>query len=178
MINMNWKVVNEKYLDYLRLLESRIPNSNYGPTKYKPFFGVLFERNDFFYITQISHAQPRHTGMSEKLDFKKIYDPKGGQLLAVVNLNYMFPISKNDIADLHYKDIDNFRTFSSGTERSKYISLLKVELSEINKRALSAPAEKIYEYKYKFPDNTISQRCFDFKALENHSLKWSPTLEK
>ena len=53
---MEWKIVNEDYLNYLRHNETRIPHSNYGEDKYKPFFGILFETNDFYYVTQISHA--------------------------------------------------------------------------------------------------------------------------
>lgn len=40
---MEWLVIDEKYLNYLRDKESRIPKSDYGNDKYKPFFGVLFE---------------------------------------------------------------------------------------------------------------------------------------
>ena len=45
---MEWKIVNEDYLNYLRHNETRIPHSNYGEDKYKPFFGILFETNDFY----------------------------------------------------------------------------------------------------------------------------------
>jgi protein AbiQ len=57
---MKWINVNEKYLDYLRAVEGRIPRTDYGLDKYKPFFGILFETEDFYYITQVSHPQPRH----------------------------------------------------------------------------------------------------------------------
>ena len=57
---MNWLVIDEKYLDYLRETENRIPFSDYGKDKYKPFFGILFETEDFYYVTQISHPQRRH----------------------------------------------------------------------------------------------------------------------
>ncbi len=56
----NWVIIDEKYLDFLRAAEPRIPFSDYGTDKYKPFFGVLFEIGDLVYVTQISHAQPRH----------------------------------------------------------------------------------------------------------------------
>ena len=54
---MDWKVVDEAYLNYLRCYESRIPFSNYGEDKYKPFFGALFDLDDeISYITQISDS--------------------------------------------------------------------------------------------------------------------------
>ena len=48
---MKWINVNEKYLDYLRAFEGRIPRTDYGSDKYKPFFCILFETEDFYYIT-------------------------------------------------------------------------------------------------------------------------------
>ena len=66
---MKWINVNEKYLDYLRAFEGRIPRTDYGSDKYKPFFGILIETEDFYYITQVSHAQPRHQKMKKQPDF-------------------------------------------------------------------------------------------------------------
>ena len=34
---MEWLVIDEDYLSYLRSVENRIPFSNYGNDKYKPF---------------------------------------------------------------------------------------------------------------------------------------------
>ena len=38
---MEWINVNEKYLDFLRAFEGRIPHTDYGTDKYKPFFGKV-----------------------------------------------------------------------------------------------------------------------------------------
>ena len=40
---MEWINVDETFLDYLRESEERIPRTDYGKDKYKPFFGILFE---------------------------------------------------------------------------------------------------------------------------------------
>ena len=85
---MDWLVVTEDYLKHLRKKDKRIPFSEYGEKKYKPFFGILFETNDFYYVTQISHAKNRHELMKENVDFHKIYHPKNNKLLAVVNQKY------------------------------------------------------------------------------------------
>lgn len=69
----NWVIVDEEYLNYLRKIESRIPLSDYGVEKFKPFFGILFTVDDLVYVTPISHAQPRHYKMKNSLDFYKIY---------------------------------------------------------------------------------------------------------
>lgn len=164
---MKWLVVDESYLNYLREKEPRIPKSDYGNDKYKPFFGELFETEDFYYITQVSHPQMRHYKMKDNIDFKKIYDPRNpSRLIAVVNLNYMFPIPKNEKIELEYKDIDLHRTFSSETEKSKYINLMKRELKAINDMHLEKNAYKIYVEKYEKPESQISRRCIDFKNIE------------
>lgn len=103
---MNWLIIDEKYLNYLRAKEKRIPFSDYGQNKYKPFFGVLFETDEFYYVTQILHPQNRHLTMKANEDFKKIYLPDSNRLIAVINLNYMFPIPKSLYQKLEYKDID------------------------------------------------------------------------
>lgn len=74
---LKWKIVDEEYLNYLRnYYESRIPYSNYGRDKYKPFFGELFRVGDMSYITQISSPKQRHYSMKNSMDFIKIYDLK------------------------------------------------------------------------------------------------------
>ncbi len=79
---MNWCTVDEKFLDYIRAYEGRIPNIDYGADKLKPFFGALFEIGDLVYITQVSCEKKRHHTMKENADFVKLYD--GNKLIAVV----------------------------------------------------------------------------------------------
>jgi len=156
----------------LRTYECRIPFSNYGDSKFKPFFGVLFEVSDLYYITQISHAQKRHYKIKEAIDFYKIYHPNQDRLLSVINLNYMFPIPKSEIYPLEYKNIEECRTFEDDSEKSKYINLLKTEIKEINKRDFSVIAKDIYNKKYLYPDSALSKRCLDYKKLESIALQW------
>lgn len=116
---MNWIRVNEEYLDYLRQYEARIPFSDYGDDKCKPFFGTLFEVDDIAYITQVSHPQERHKKLKNLPDFKKIFDPKDrSRLIAVVNLNYMFPVPKAEIEKMEYKNIESYRTFKDEKEKT------------------------------------------------------------
>lgn len=160
-------VVNEFYLDYLRVnYEPRIPYSDYGEDKYKPFFSPLFENDDLVYITQISHPQERHYKLKQNIDFYKIYHPNDGRLIAIINLNYMFPIHKSLMFDLRYKNIENYRKFKTEEEKSKYIDLLRLELKIINELPLHKNALKIYNMKYEHPEHKVSQRSFDFKKLE------------
>ncbi len=163
---MKWITISEKYLSYLRTVESRIPQSDYGKKRFKPFFGVLFETEDCCYVTQVSSAKERHNKMKQNLDFYKLYDEKSNKLLAVVNLNYMFPVPKNEVMDLKYSQIHHCRDFDSDRQKSQYIHFLKIEMRLINKLGLDEAAKKLYELRYTYPENAISKRCLDYKALE------------
>ncbi len=170
---MKWINVNEKYLDYLRATEGRIPRTDYGTDRYKPFFGVLFEVGDLFYVTQVSHAQPRHEKLKQQKDFYKIFDPKNPErLIAVVNLNYMFPIPKVQTTPFEKKNIHTYRAFKSETEKSKYIDLLDTELSVINSLDIGTKAEELYKLKYDNPEHVVSKRCIDFKDMERLALQY------
>lgn len=177
---MDWLVVTEDYLKYLRSVENRIPFSDYGSTKHKPFFGILFETDDFYYITQISHVQERHYTMKNGKDFKKIYDPKDNRLLAVVNLNYMFPIPKSLKTVLKYKDIEKHRKFKSEEEKSKYIDLLKTEIKVLNNLNLEKSAKMIYKNKYaeSNQDTKLANRCIDFKHMEQLAKKYIDNIQE
>ena len=111
--------------------------------------------------------------MKKQPDFFKIYDSKQSlRLIAVVNLNYMFPIPKAEVSPFFKKDIDTYRTFKSETEKSKYIDLLDSEMKVINTMNLSDAAKDLYEKKYTFPYARVAQRCLDYKALEEQAQKW------
>ena len=115
---------------------------------------------------QVSHPKSRHTKMKSNVDFKKVYDPDGNRLIAVVNLNNMFPIPKSMYAKLSYKDIDKHRTFKDEAEKSKYIALMMKEMKIINSMNIEKSAMRVYENKINNPDNVVSQRCIDFEKME------------
>lgn len=169
---MKWVIISEKYLSYLRTFEKRIPRSDYGKDHFKPFFGILFEIKECCYVTQVSSAKERHNKMKQNLDFYKLYDNKSNKLLAVINLNYMFPVPKSEIVNLEYSRIQDYRDFESDYQRSQYIHFLKKELCLINKLELNEAAGRLYELKYSYPENVVSKRCLDYKRLEELADKY------
>lgn len=106
-----WKIINKDYLDYLREnYESRIPRTDYGNDKLKPFFGELMRVGDLAYVTQVSSAKPRHNKIKANIDFQKIIH--NDVLIAVVNLNYMFPYDKPE--HVISKRCFDFKTLENG----------------------------------------------------------------
>lgn len=173
---MRWIIIPEEYLNYLREKERRIPHSNYGKNHFKPFFGVLFETESLLYVTQVSSAKERHYKMKQNLDFHKLYHKEDNKILAVVNLNYMFPVPKELVSDLDYSKMDEYRNFETFEEKSRYISFLKLEMKIINELDIKRAAQKVYEIKNNYPENSISKRCIDFKKLEAHALAYQQLL--
>lgn len=166
-----WIIADESYLSYLRKTESRIPNSDYGNDHYKPFFGELFSVGNLVYVSQVSSAKPRHKTLKNSKDFIKLYFPslvKGApdELIAVINLNYMFPIPRRLIQYLEMKNIDQVRTFRNENEKTKYIDLLNKELAAINTLRIDEKAKALYKFVEEYPQHPISARCFSFKDLE------------
>ena len=94
------------------------------------------------------------------------------RLIAVVNLNYMFPIPKLLYQELKYKDIEKHRDFVNAEEKSKYIDLMKTEIRIINTMKIEESALKVYENKYKKPDSDLARRCIDFKKMEQLARKY------
>lgn len=176
MSKMKWYFIDNDYLDYLRDFENRIPKTDYGQDKFKPFFGSLFEVENLVYVTQVSHAKYRHQKLKANLDFIKIYN-NNDDLIAIVNLNYMFPVPKNYLIECNYKEIEKFRSFKNDIEKSKYINLLKKELKSINNNSLDIKAKQLYDFKYKFPQNSISKRCLEFKELEKMSILYEKKIQ-
>lgn len=166
-----WIIINESYLDYLRKdYESRIPRTDYGEDKMKPFFGTLMTVGDLVYVTQVSSAKSRHQNLKSQLDFYKIY--RGDSLISVINLNYMFPVPKSEISTLEYSKLSDYVKFSTEKKKSDYVALLKYELYEIQKLPLEGNAKIIYNLKYENPEHNISRRSFDFKHLEVGASYW------
>jgi protein AbiQ len=166
---MKWYTVEEYFLNYLRNNEKRIPKTDYSK-RFKPFFGSLFEIGNLVYLTQVSHPKTRHISMKQSPDFIKLYDEN--TLIAVVNLNYMFPVCKKTLIHVEYKKIENFREFYNDIQKNNYIYLLKKEMKQIKKINIKNKAIKLYKRKYDFPENKISKRCFDFKYLEQKCAEY------
>jgi len=168
---MIWCTINKEYISFLKNHDSRIPNIDYGNNGYKPFFSPLFEKDGLVYVTQVSSKKPRHLKMKESIDFVKIFDKTNKKLISVINLNYMFPVPKSEIIEVKYKNIDNFRTFSSLNEKNKYIDLLRHEMKVINNKNIQTQALKVYTSISK--DSFFKNRCLPFLLLEKKAIEYS-----
>ena len=168
---LKWITVDEKYLDYLRTnVDSRIPNTNYGQNKLKPFFGVLFETENFAYVSQVSHPQDRHQHQKATMTFLKVFH--NDTLICVINLNYMFPIPMDKISEMHYKDIEQYRIFATPKAKTDYVALLKKEMSIMQTMNIEKKAYKLYSLCKKHPETPVAKSCISFSALETACMNY------
>lgn len=189
MERLKWCTINNEYLEYLKQGENRIPNYNYTTTRQdgttkkllKPFFAVVMENEGFSYVAQVNHPQPRHYNLREDKDFIKIFNPDNNRrLMCVVNLNYMFPVPKQDIIYFSMANIEQIRDFDNMSEKSNYINLLNKEITELNNKNITALAKNLLEYVNQNPTSYVSMRCFNFANLERKCAEWTrlQTIEK
>ncbi len=107
------------------------------------------------------------------MDFFKIYEKKTDKLIAVINLNYMFPVPKSEINELEYDKIDTYREFCDIKDMSQYIYFLKKEIKLINKMNVEISAKRLYDLKKQHPENKIAKRCIDFNQLEDKARSYT-----
>ena len=165
---LKWYIANKEYVNYLKEFDSKVENINYDK-KLKPYIGILITINEFGYYVPISSAKEKHYKIKKDMDFIKI--KQNDKIIGVLNLNNMIPISADNVKELKYKDIEQYRDFSSDKEKSLYISFLNFELDLINNKMekIKKNAMKLYKEKINNPNSNLSKRCCDFKLLEEKS---------
>lgn len=88
----------------------------------------------------------------------------------------MFPVPKDEITEVKYSEIANFRTFKDFSQKSKYIKLLKYQIKVIESKNIEKLALTVYN-----DVNTnvyLKRRCLPFAFLEEKALHYEKTKEK
>lgn len=168
---IKWCLIDENYINFLKTIDSRIPNINYGKSHLKPFFAPLFEKNGLVYVATVSSAKEKHNHMTEQNYFFKLYS-RQNKLISVVNLNYMFPVPKDKIIDFSYQNIDAYCQFENKKRKSQYINLLKIEIKAIIQRDIPSKARHLYNLICSSTKETyLTKKCLNFLDLEKKIQK-------
>lgn len=164
---MDWYVVDKEYINYLKEFDPNVGYVEYGE-RLKLHVGILLSIGEYHYYVPISSAKPKHTKMSNGLDFHKLQDEATGFLYAVLNLNNMIPVPDSCITQLKYNKVTDFRSFKNEKEMTDYIYLLQKEKEMIDKiqDTLQGKAQKLYKKCIDKPTSSLAARCCNFKLLE------------
>lgn len=139
-----WIIPDKEYMDYLKSVDPRIPDYNYGSEHIKPFYGPLLKVNGLCYVGSISHYEhQKHDKIAGGLTFHKIYDHEYHKMIAVSNLRYMFPIPEECITRLDYRNIDQYVNFRLRKDQFNQVNLLKKILCDLNNSNLQERASYI-----------------------------------
>lgn len=154
--------INEKYCSYLRKYDYRV-SYNQNTKNNRPFVGILFKVNNFFYFAPLTSPKKKHIKLKNKIDFLKI----DNGILGAINFNNMIPVNINDFTKVE---------ISISTKNVKYNRLLQKQLFWLNRHHINVyqRAIKLY-FKYKNEDlpSSIKNRCCNFVLLEQKCNKWS-----
>ncbi len=98
--------IDENYCDYLRKFDSKVPY-NMNSKKLRPFVGILFTVNNCDYFAPLSSPKPKHTNMTDKIDFLRLDSGR----LGAINYNNMLPVQKENIKeiDLNEKPLEEMK---------------------------------------------------------------------
>lgn len=155
-MDLKFFTVKDRYITYLKKIDHRVPN-NYSEGK--PFIGILLSVNGFDYVAPLTSAKPKHEKIknSNPTSFKIHDGTLDGDLLAVVQVNNMIPVKKDNITKFHVE--------AQGIE---YQFLLFKELNYIrtHRDSLLKKATKLYKMvTVSCIPNFVGISC-DFKKLE------------
>lgn len=175
---MRWYVIDKDYVNYLHSIDNKVEFIDYKD-KLKPYFGIIYKINGFNYYLPVSSAKEKHKTMKNNLDFLKLID-KDGKIIAVLNINNMIPVPSQFISDLNYKDIDQYRTFENEFDKKIYIDLLRKELDIINSMPdkIKKNANLLYEFCKQYPNNKLTQRCCNFRLLQEKAIEYASKVIK
>ncbi|WP_324825109.1 type III toxin-antitoxin system ToxN/AbiQ family toxin [Sinanaerobacter sp. ZZT-01] len=148
--------VTDKYIDFLRQYDIRIPYNKKGR---RPYIGVVLQIKEFNYFAPLSSPKPKHLIMKNKADFIKI---KSGEL-GIINLNNMIPVPKEEI--ILYNIMDE--------EDTRYQNLLIKQVFSINKmiNTILNKATKLHDNVVR-DTNFLDGRCCNFKLLEEKYIEY------
>lgn len=89
---MDFYIIDKRYVNELKQIDSRVGNVEYGIDKLKFHLGVIIKVNNKDYYVPVSSPKNKHLKMSDSVDFIKINHYVSGELLCILNLNNMIPV--------------------------------------------------------------------------------------
>ena len=147
--------VDEKYIQYLKKTEKKIPAVRYD-TNEKFVCGIVLKINDLCYYAPISHN-------TSKYRTSMLIKGRDGRTLSSIRFCFMFPAPAESLTKLVFSEIEK--------RDRKYADLLREEYAfcASHEKQIRAMALKVYEIGSN-PGHVLYKNCCDFKKLEGCSF--------
>lgn len=154
------------YINFLSAFAEHLFLNAKNTQKYsRKYVGIIFEINEFKYFAPLSSFKHKHKRLSETVDFIKIGN------MAVINLNNMFPVPEGV-----------YHLINPNNEKNdQYKILLNNEYRIVKQKTELIINNAKYIYNHKTTNDgksKLSQRCNDFRLLEEQSKNYIKTNKK
>lgn len=160
---MKFFTISDTYLDYLRTVDSKVPNS-YGReyTVKKPYVGVVFEIKGHEFLAPLSSPKPQHDKIqSSDVTVFKIYDRQNkANKLGIIALKFMIPCVPG---------VASYLDFSLQSPDYRNLLQLQYEYIKTKSGKIQSRAEKLYESVVTNPKPYLKGVTCDFAKLIKHS---------
>ena len=162
--------IDIKYIRALHKADDNVPSvSPQIGKQHRVFLGIIVFLGSKKYCIPLASAKKKHMYMKDTVDFIKVYNSQGN-LKAVLNLNYMIPVSDKQIKlyNINYSNDDT-------TYWRQYKSLCRQELTwcRQHEKIIRDKATSLYTM-YKRGDYFKARsRCLNFTKLEKVCDKYN-----
>lgn len=162
--------VDEKYVNYLKMYDSKVPDVHNGKQN-RPFLGVVLSINEIDYFVPLASPKPKHKTMHNQIDFTKI----NNGLWGAMNFNNMIPVLPEYTFPINLSIEVN-----DDKKIVKWKNLLANQISWCNKlenrEHIIHKAEKLHHIIVSGEANEyLTKRCCDFIKLEEAVSKYRLT---
>lgn len=163
MSHIKFYHITEAYVEYLRPCAPHLfYNRQEEGRRRRKYIGIVLHIHHMDYFAPLSSFKEKHAAMRESLDLIKVKN------YAVINLNNMFPVPEGQ-----YEYVDIARE-----EDDKYRDLLRAEYRYIKKMEdkIRRSASLLYRKKVEGKKCAVTERCIDFRKLEELCRRYRPGL--
>lgn len=160
---MKFYTIDDGYLDHLRAVDPKVPNS-LGPTytKKKPYLGVILKVDGTDFLAPLSSPKPWHAQVATSdVTMFKLHDRSDASIsLGIISLSFMLPAPPHVLSYLDFS-----------TQDAQYATLLQAQYEYIKTKwgKIQIKAEKIYDQVVINPKPYLAGRTCDFAKLIAHS---------
>ena len=145
------------YIDFLKTIDNKIPNIEYG-THNKFVCGIVLSINGINYYAPVSHFnKPQKTNFPIR---------HKGNIIASIRFCFMFPVISGVLTEKDFGEIAKTDKPYADLLSAEY-SYCKMHLEDILKRA-----NKVYDIGCN-KSHFLNHTCCDFKKLEKFYLKYN-----
>ncbi|EQB6826580.1 type III toxin-antitoxin system ToxN/AbiQ family toxin [Escherichia coli] len=157
--------VTDRYISYLKTLDTRVPDNYHGK---RPYVGVLIVVDGVEYLAPLTSPKPKQEKMKDNdVTLFKLYDTSDlDKSMGIINLNNMIPVIESEITLL---DIDS--------QPIDYKILLQKQIEYIRKNSeqIQARAKKLRKLVIKgYHEKAVAISC-DFQLLEKNYTSFKTT---